>query len=83
MTCKYFKPVPRHFIITNLTGLKSWHKNIFKKIKEIVIQKLIYHVSFIESEVITMTDVTQILSDILNGSANDSANLDVDVSDLL
>ncbi len=30
-----------------------------------------------------MMDATQILSDILNGSANDSANLDVDVSDIL
>ncbi len=30
-----------------------------------------------------MTDVTQILGDILNGSANDSANIDVDVSNIL
>ncbi len=30
-----------------------------------------------------MTDVTQILTDILNESGNESGNLDVDVSNLL
>ncbi|MDQ0221334.1 hypothetical protein J2S21_004493, partial [Peribacillus cavernae] len=29
-----------------------------------------------------MYDITQILSDILNGSVNDSGNVDIDVSDL-
>ncbi len=30
-----------------------------------------------------MFDSTQILSDILNGSVNDSGNVDLDISDLL
>ncbi len=30
-----------------------------------------------------MLDVTQILSDIGNGSVNDSGNVDLDISDLL
>lgn len=30
-----------------------------------------------------MLDVTQILSDVLNGSGNESGNTDVDVSDIL
>ncbi len=30
-----------------------------------------------------MTDITQVLSDILSESGNDSGNLDVDVSDFL
>ncbi|MDQ0221270.1 hypothetical protein J2S21_004429 [Peribacillus cavernae] len=30
-----------------------------------------------------MYDITQILSDILNGSVNDSGNVDIDVSDLI
>ncbi len=30
-----------------------------------------------------MTDITQILSDVLNESGNDSANIDVDVSNIL
>lgn len=30
-----------------------------------------------------MTDITQILSDILGGSVNDSGNVDFDISDLL
>ncbi|TCP20291.1 hypothetical protein EV207_1539 [Scopulibacillus darangshiensis] len=30
-----------------------------------------------------MTDITQILSDILNGSGNGTGNVDVDLNDLL
>ncbi len=30
-----------------------------------------------------MTDITQILSDVLNESGNESGNLNIDVSDLL
>lgn len=30
-----------------------------------------------------MNDITQILGDILNGSGNESGNLDIDVSNLL
>lgn len=65
--------------------IESLYERRIKKNSLKVIQERICFVSSMNrnKEARDMTDITQLLSDILNESGNDSANISIDVSNLL